>query len=264
VKHWQPSTSTALTLALAVAALVAVGAGLVLAQDDAASAPQTIFFKANTHYHDGAYDQAAREYERLLASGFESGNLLFNLGNSYFKLGDLGRAIANYERAARFMPADPDLIANLAYARSLTGAEACEVPVWRRAAFPLRGRMSTSSLVWVVSALWTLTFVALMVYRLVSQARSILYVAAGLAALTLISGISLADQLVADEWPRQAVVIGVKEQPARFEPAEDGTVHFSLREGSKVEVTEERQGWLQVSRCDGRRGWVPASALELL
>ncbi len=245
------------------AAVVAIPSWLA-GQEDVASAPQTVFFKANAHYHDSAYDQAVRDYELLLNSGIDSGNLYFNLGNAYFKLGDVGRAIANYERAWREIPADPDLAANLTYARSLTGAETCEVPLWQRSAFPLRGRMSSTSLLWVVCVLWTLTFVALGVHRLAPLQRSFLYSACGFALLTLIATLSLGAQLAVDVWPQRAVVVGVGEAAARFEPAEDGTVHFSLPEGTKVEVTEEREGWLQVSRCDGRRGWVPSTALITL
>lgn len=236
-----------------------------VAQQDAASGPQTLFFKANTNYHDGVYDEAAREYERLLESGLESGNLFFNLGNTYFKLGDVGRAIANYERAARSNPADPDLIANLSYARSLTGATPCEAPLWQRAAFPLRGRMSSSSLALFVCGFWTLTFMALIIHRLMPwEARFMQYAAVGFASLTLISGLSFAAQVAVDEWPKQAVIIGANDVAARFEPDDDGTVHFSLAEGSKIQVTETREGWLQGSRCDGRRGWIPSTMLEIL
>lgn len=256
---------TALGLACVALLALQTASPAALAEDDAASAPQTIFFKANSYYQDGAYEEAARQYERLLDSGIESGNLLFNLGNAYFKLGDAGRAVANYERATRFITADPDLIANLTYARSLTGAEACEAPLWQRAVFSLRGRMSSSALATLVGSFWTLAFAALIAHRLLRrQARVLLYGAAGFGALALIGGLSLVGQLAFDEWQRQAVVVGVKETAARFEPAEDGTVHFSLPEGSRVQVTEERAGWLQISRCDGRRGWVPAAALEPL
>lgn len=234
-------------------------------QEAAANNPQTVFFKANTHYHEGEYEAAVREYNGLIDSGVESGNLYFNLGNAYFKLGDIGKAIVSYERADRLIPSDPDLAANLAYARSSTGVEPCEVPLWQRAVFPLRGRMSTTSLAWTVSIFLALTFAALIAHRLAQlRGRAMLYVASGFAVLAVVGAVSLGDQLVIDEWPLHAVVVGAKDTPARFEPAEDGTVHFTLPEGTEVQVTEERQGWLQIVRCDGRRGWLPKSALETL
>lgn len=227
--------------------------------------PQTRFFRANTHYQEGAFQDAVRDYELLLDAGLESGNLYFNLGNTYFKLGDVGAAIASYERAKRRIPGDPDVEANLAYARSLTGAEPCEVPLWQGILFPLRGRLATTTLAWVLSAFYTLAVAVFAVHLLLpTRPRSVLYAAAGFALISVVAGASLADQLIVDEWPAYAIVVGADETAARFEPADDGTVHFALPQGSKVRITEQREGWLQVARCDGRRGWVPVTALERL
>lgn len=39
--------------------------------------------------------------------------------NAYFKLGNKGKAILNYERALQLLPRDADVKSNLVYARSL-------------------------------------------------------------------------------------------------------------------------------------------------
>ena len=54
------------------------------------------------------------------------------------------------------------------------------------------------------------------------------------------------------------------ETKARFEPAANGTEHYVLKEGSLVKIGDRREGWLQVERCDGLRGWVETKALEQL
>jgi SH3-like domain-containing protein len=94
--------------------------------------------------------------------------------------------------------------------------------------------------------------------------RWLMYTAAGLAALVTIGSTSLAAQVLGDDWQQQAVVVAEGETPARFEPAENGTVHFSLKEGSLVRVLDGRQDWLQIVRCDGRRAWLPKGAVEEL
>ena len=50
----------------------------------------------------------------------------------------------------------------------------------------------------------------------------------------------------------------------RFEPAVSGTVHFSVTQGTRVQVLDVREDWWQVARCDGRRGWIEKDALEEL
>ncbi len=227
--------------------------------------PQTTFFHANALYKDGQYAAAAAEYEQVLHAGLESGNLYFNLGNAYFKADEKGKAILSYERARRFIPSDPDLDANLAYAQSLTGAEACRPAWWQRLAFPVAHRVTTGRLVWTTSILYTLLLVALAAYRLwPRRPRWQVYTCATLAVLVVVTSTSLGAQVLTSDWRRQAVVIKSGEAPARFEPAESGTVHFAVKEGSLLRIMETRDGWRQVARCDGRRGWIEKDAVEEL
>ena len=238
---------------------------IALAQSDAATTPQTAFFHANAAYRDGHYAEAAEEYEHIRASGFASGNVYFNLGNAYFKLGDRGRAILNYERAERLLPRDPDVAANLTYARSLTGAEACRPPRWQRLVFPLAEQLPSRQLGGLLSACFTGLMLALAAYRLSPRRpRWLLYVAVALSVALAVSAASLARQAYAQDWIRAAVVIADGETSARFEPAPSGTVHFALKQGTRVQVNEARDGWTQVTRCDGRRGWVESTSVEPL
>ena len=58
--------------------------------------------------------------------------MLFNWGNALFKSGQLGRAIAVYRRAEALSPRDPDLRANLQFARnSVTGGAGARPDRWR-------------------------------------------------------------------------------------------------------------------------------------
>ena len=59
------------------------------------------------------YRQAAAAFERLVADGVRSAALEYNLGNTRFRLGDLGRAVLHYRRAQRLDPGDAKLAENL-------------------------------------------------------------------------------------------------------------------------------------------------------
>jgi hypothetical protein len=48
------------------------------------------------------------------------GQIYFNLGNAYLRLGDLGKSILFYERARLFIPKDADLNLILSYAQDRT------------------------------------------------------------------------------------------------------------------------------------------------
>jgi len=82
------------------------------------------FEQANDAYARGAYEEAARGYEALIAESIEDPAVFFNLGNAYYKQWRLGCAIANYERALRLEPGMPDARDNLGQAVMKTAAEA--------------------------------------------------------------------------------------------------------------------------------------------
>ena len=63
--------------------------------------------------------KAAELLEAEANSGLRNGPLFYNLGNIYFRLGDIGRAILNYRKAECYMPGDANLMRNLSIARRM-------------------------------------------------------------------------------------------------------------------------------------------------
>ncbi len=227
--------------------------------------PHTGFFRGNTAYAEGRYGDAARAYEGVLDHGVESGPLHFNLGNAYFKSGRIGLAIAEYERARRLLPRDPDVRANLDYAEEVAKVPVDERPMWQRLAFPLALRMSAAELAVLATALWFALWIALaarlVLPRLGVALRRGCWVAGVLWAVVTVSLLFRFAEL---ELRREVVVTRAGETAVRFEPAESGTEHFPVTEGTLLEVTERRDEWLQVRRGDGRRGWIPSQAVTPL
>src|SRR5713101_9789182 len=87
------------------------------------------FAKANQDYAQGNFKEAISGYEALARSGQWSANLFYDLGNAYFRTGDFGRAILNYERALTLERHHPEAAANLQIARD--EARALELqPSW--------------------------------------------------------------------------------------------------------------------------------------
>ncbi len=75
------------------------------------------FAKANQEYAQGHFKEAISGYETLVRAGQWSANVFYDLGNAYFRTGDFGRAILNYERALVLEPHHPEATANLQIAR---------------------------------------------------------------------------------------------------------------------------------------------------
>src|SRR5881396_3448439 len=91
------------------------------------------FEQANRLYEQGQFPEAAAAYQKIIVNGQVSPALYFNLGNALFKSGQIGRAILNYRLAEQLAPRDPDIRANLRFARNqVAGAGARPAGWWRR------------------------------------------------------------------------------------------------------------------------------------
>ncbi|HVN85392.1 MAG TPA: BatD family protein [Candidatus Binatia bacterium] len=251
-------------LARSMAALAALALLAGIAVAATSESPNTVFFHANGLYSEEHYADAAKEYERILSGGRDSANLYFNLGNAHFKAGDVGRAILNYERARRLIPRDPDVHANLEYARSLSDP-AEETPIYARLLFPLAERMSSDELLIAASVAYTLLMLLLTVGRLMAPAQRTAFVAsAGVAVVLVLALSSGVYRLLTLDLPTYAIVVAPTEQTVRFEPSANGTAHYAAKPGALLRVVAEREGWLQVARFDNQRGWIEAAAVAKL
>src|SRR3954464_14967206 len=76
--------------------------------------------KAERAYDLKKYKEAITNYEQLIKDGYTSYQLYFNLGNSYYRNNELGKAIYYYELARKAEPNDEDVRINLGIAASKT------------------------------------------------------------------------------------------------------------------------------------------------
>ena len=90
----------------------------------------TAFDQANKLYEEGKFSEAAAAYDKMLEQGEAAPALYFNLGNALFKAGQVGRAVLNYRLAERLAPRDPDIRANLKFARNSVATGAVTSPSW--------------------------------------------------------------------------------------------------------------------------------------
>ena len=68
--------------------------------------------EADSAYVQERYEQAISLYDKLLETG-ASASVYYNLGNAYYRIGDMAHAILAYERAYLMEPGDADIRFNL-------------------------------------------------------------------------------------------------------------------------------------------------------
>ena len=244
------------------------------------------FTAAAEAYKAEDYDKAAAAYEEVLRGGKESGALYYNLGNSYFKKGSLGKAILNYERARRLVPRDGDLNFNLEYARQLAptpteggvGVSRRFDSFFGRDADPIRDEASAPTstqlsvgierrirdwtdreLAWALCGL-ALLLAAAHVSSLYGRwpRRSRRGVAGSLCVLWLLCTGGFVAKLSAET----DLAVAVAGTEAKFEPREDATTHFRVTQGTQAKILQVEDSWAKIRRADGKAGWVPEKVFE--
>ncbi|MCK4596795.1 SH3 domain-containing protein [bacterium] len=234
----------------------------------AQSAAWHLFQRANQAYQEGQYQQAIELYEQIRQTGLTSGVVLYNLGNAYFKDNQLGRAILFYERARRSLPRDQDVTANLALAEGLTvdkiATEKGSLP--GRALTWLARSASIAELTRGSFVLYLIT-AALIVAGILTQAvglrKKILAFSIITGFLLVIAGTSLFGSIYQQRIVSRAVVLAPTVD-ARSGPGDEYTKIFTVHEGSKVRIRQERENWYLISLPNGLAGWVPEQIAEVI
>jgi tetratricopeptide (TPR) repeat protein len=217
------------------------------------------FNAANQLYEQGKFAEAAASYEQLLQGGQVSAALYFNLGNAAFKSSQIGRAIAAYRHAQRLAPRDPDVRANLQFARNQVQGPTLAVGRWQR----WLNRFTLNE--WTLMAgiaLWPLfLLLALAQWRPALKPvlrRPILAVAA--ATLLLVG--CLAAALGQTRSLRLAIVVK-PDAVVRAGWFNESKEAFTVHDGAELRVLDQNDKWLQVRADPLRLGWLPREEVIL-
>lgn len=84
----------------------------------AALSGEQLAVQADSAYLADNYRLAEELYVKALQAGGSSSILFYNLGNAYYRQGNLGKSIVNYERALKLDPTNADARANLDFVNS--------------------------------------------------------------------------------------------------------------------------------------------------
>lgn len=233
----------------------------------------TLFRQGNDNFHtDPAaardlYQRATLRYERIVREGgIRNGKLFYNLGNAYFRGGDVGRAILNYRRAELYLPGDANLAQSLEYAlqsRADKFEEKQETQVLKTLLFwhyDLSPGVRALLLVIFSGAFWI--GLAFRLWRVTWAPKSAVVVTGLIAALFL--GSLLAETVFGSETEAGVIVaeqvVARKGDGLSYEPSFTEPLHT----GTEFQLLEARSGWYQIELPDGRQCWVPSASAGLV
>lgn len=223
---------------------------------------------ADSAYIRNDFTTAIQIYEMILRTG-ESADIYYNLGNSYYKIGDIAKAILNYERALILKPANKDIRSNLEIARAKTVDKVTDVPelffiTWLKSITNSMGIQS-----WAIIAIsFFLLFIVSIYFFFFSTkivARKTFFILAlFFLVFCVIANISAAFQRRIRLNRMNAIIISPS-VTIRSTPNDNGTSLFILHEGRKVFIKDDSmKDWKEIQLEDGNVGWVKKNDLEVI
>ena len=224
--------------------------------------------EGDSAYMRNDYASAIQIYESLLKKG-EAAEIYYNLGNSYYKADDIAKAILNYERALLLQPGNADIRANLEIARSKTIDKVVSVPdiffvAWVKSLINCLSVDAWAKLGIVFFILLLISFSLFFLSKQIVWKKSGFIAGIAFLFLVALSNIFASEQK-SELMNRNKAIILSPSVTVRSTPSESGTSLFILHEGHKIEVKDNSmREWKEIRLEDGKVGWVPTSAIEVI
>ncbi|MBE6319744.1 MAG: tetratricopeptide repeat protein [Bacteroidales bacterium] len=224
----------------------------------------TLFADANTQYAEGNYAEAATQYEQILQEQ-PTAEVYYNLGNAYFKQGELAQSILAYERALRLKPSFKDAKHNLQFAQSriidnIEDTQSFFLSNWLKAI-----RNALSQRVWMVGSI-VLFIMALVGFFLFAFSQTLwlrktAFYCSVIALVISVMACANAGSLYQRDTQRSEAIITQGIVNAKSSPDRSGNDLFTVHEGTKVEIHEVIGDWCCV-HVGNNIGWMPLEYLE--
>jgi tetratricopeptide (TPR) repeat protein len=273
-------------LAAVVGVAIALSASRSAAAVVSADSARAEFARANALYEKGDYEQAIVTYQGVVEDGVRNPSLYYDLGNAYYKVGAIGRAVLYYERARRMSPRDADIAENLSLTRSLLrDRQFVDEMGWlRRTVRWPQDNLNTHE-TFVLASFWyaVLTLALLGLIFRESRLVSGVYSKLSMVSPGRLFGLSMAQDFVLAicttlllfgltaasaqskyraETVRPRGVVVSEEVAVYGGPSDDSTLQFKIHEGTQVKIDAARHGWMQVHLPGGLSGWIRSGAVE--
>lgn len=225
--------------------------------------------QADSAYVNNDFAGAVEMYESILANQGEAADIYYNLGNSYYKMDNIAKAILNYERALLLNPGDGDIRFNLELAQSkavdkVTPISEMFFVSWIRSITNLMSESGWAKLAITTFILMLLSLILYFFSQKIVLKKIGFIVAVCLLFICVISNVFASNQKKEAQNHGSAIIMAPS-VTVKSTPNEGGTDLFILHEGRKIMIKDNTmKEWKEIQLEDGNAGWVPTSVIEVI
>ena len=224
---------------------------------------------ADSAYAKESYADAVALYEGILNTGKESADIYYNLGNSYYKMKNIAKAILNYERALLLNPGDNDIRFNLKLAQSktvdnITPMSEVFLITWFKSLTNIVSEKGWSKIA-IVCFVLSLILIAIYIFSKQILWKKVGFIFAIVFILICILSNVFASVQKSELVGHNAAIVMSPSVTIKSTPNESGNELFILHEGTKVLIKDNTmKEWKEIKLEDGNVGWIPADAIEII
>ncbi len=226
------------------------------------------FDNANAAYNTGQFEKAVMLYKQILESGQHSAELYFNLGNSYYRLNQVGESIFYFEKAKQLEPTDEDINVNSAFAQNMA-IDAVEV-LPKSQVTQLKDNIIEffSQEGWayfIILLAWLFVlFWGLYLWNKIPFIKRTFFVTSLILAFLLIGSLFIAVIKSANTSDTTYGILFNEKMEVWAEPNSRAEVLFLLHEGTKVQMLDQLQEWQKIRIANGSEGWIKNAKVRSL
>ena len=223
----------------------------------------SLFSIGNRYFSIEKYDYALDAYLAILEK-VENPDLYFNIGNTYYRQGNLGQAIWAYEKGIQLSPLHKDLKYNLDFVNARV-KDRIEVPkgiLFIEMYRTIKRNVKLNDLL-----LWGGIMMLLASFATFFKVFNILDNIFAYRITVILFIFSLLLHMIALDkyWEisdkNEGIIISsiVNVRSAPIDRAEK--IIFRIHEGLKVDIVQSQPGWFEIILLDGKKGWIEHQSL---
>lgn len=237
------------------------------------AAAESLALQGDSAYSADNFQLAEKLYTQAMKTGGTSSVLFYNLGNAYYRQGNLGMALVNYERALKIDPTNHDARVNLEFVKTkITDRQIDSGSIMSTLWENIVGFFHADTWAWIAVLLFALFLAGCCTYlfsSIIMVKKVSFFGGIGvflLCAIAVIISIAAANRVENNDYAiilSPAVQLSTSPREARTQSEEA----FLLHEGTKVEVVDSvstpgEGKWYEVKVGHGDRAWIKASEVE--
>ena len=232
---------------------------------------EAIFKKAASEYSKKNYEEALNTFQQLENTDKVSFELLFDVGNCYYRLDELGEAIQYWEKAKKLNPSNDDVNFNLKLANvKLQDKVILPKPFFLFKYYhSIRQNINIKHWMNYLGIIFLVTIIIFIIPKFFNNKRrlqrkilKIFFIPKYILILSLIIiSVVLFDSINYNNNNKFGIVV-VNKIKVKTEPKENGETSFILHEGSKIKILSKfNRNWYKISYFDDKIGWIESNKI---